>query len=102
MGTVASTVTSFIVGSILGGLCTWFKNQYTMTSQIRSLVCANAQDRIVWLAEKYVQRGYITVREKALLKDMYRPYRKLGWNSYAEEAMGEVEKLPMKKGENYD
>ena len=78
MGTIASTVTSFIVGSILGGLCTWFKNQYTMTSQIRSLVCANAQDRIVWLSEKYVQRVNINGREKALLKDMYRPYKKVG------------------------
>ena len=102
MGTITSTVISFVESSVLGGLCTWFKNQYTMTSQIRSLVCANAQDRIVWLSEKYVQRGYITVREKALLKDMYRPYKKLGWNSYAEEAMREVEKLPMEKGEKYD
>lgn len=102
MDTAISTIIAFIVGGLLGTICTWFKKQHSMMSDIKDLVCANAQDRIVWLSEQYIQRGYITVREKAMLKNMYKPYKKLGWNSFAKEAMEEVEKLQVKKGEKHE
>lgn len=68
----------------------------TRLQLIGDLTCANAQDRIVYLADQYVERGSITIREKSMLEDMFKPYESLGWNHWAKTAMEEVRKLPVK------
>lgn len=57
-------------------------------------------DRICWLGETYVTRGYITKDEYENLHDyLFLPYKKLGGNGTAEKIMKEVEKLPLEKEE---
>ena len=57
-------------------------------------------DRICWLGESYIARGYITKDEYENLHDyLFLPYKKLGGNGTAEKIMKEVEKLPLEKEE---
>ena len=46
-----------------------------------------AHDRIMFVANQIMQRGAITNAEKATIKAMYEPYRKLGGNGDVKEAV---------------
>lgn len=53
-------------------------------------------DRICYLGENYIKRGYITKDEYENLHDyLYIPYTKLGGNGTAEKVMKEVERLSL-------
>ncbi len=57
-------------------------------------------DRICYLGENYVKRGYITKDEYENLHDyLFIPYTELGGNGTAEKVMKEVEKLPLREKE---
>lgn len=57
-------------------------------------------DRICWLGQSYVKRGYITKDEYENLHDyLYLPYREMGGNGTAEKIMKEVDRLPLKEKE---
>ena len=61
------------------------------------LLVGLGHDRIISLAEKYIERGYITKDEYENLHDyLYLPYKMAGGNGTAKKAMNEVEKLPMR------
>ena len=68
-----------------------------MVTNIRKMTMASTQDRIVYLVGSYKKRGYVTMREKAIIKDMYGPYKAEGGNSHAKEAMRELEKLEVRE-----
>ena len=54
-------------------------------------------DRIMFLGNKYIERGWITSDEyENLYKYLYSPYEKLGGNGSAKRIMQEVYKLPIK------
>ena len=54
-------------------------------------------DRITYLGQKYIEKGYITRDEYENLHDyLYLPYADLGGNGTAKKIMEEVDKLPMK------
>jgi len=58
-------------------------------------------DRILYLGQKYVDRGYITHDEYENLNDyLYNPYKKLNGNGSAERMMEEVRKLPFRASHN--
>jgi hypothetical protein len=57
------------------------------------LSVAEAQDRIVWLGLKYIERGWITYREWAIYEQMYLAYKDLGGNHYAAAIFAEVSHL---------
>ena len=53
-------------------------------------------DRIIYLAECYIERGWITRDEYENIHDyLYTPYKKLGGNGTAEKLILEVNKLPI-------
>ncbi len=57
-----------------------------------------SHDRICYLGEHYIARGFITKDEYENLHDyLFVPYTKLGGNGTAEKLMKEVDKLPIKK-----
>lgn len=58
----------------------------TQTAIGASLV-GQAHDRIMFLSDRIAERGGITNREKATIKSMYVPYRKLGGNGEVQEAV---------------
>ena len=56
-------------------------------------------DRIVFLGEQYIRRGWISKDEYENLHDyLYKPYLELDGNGTAKRVMAEVEKLPLKEG----
>lgn len=54
-----------------------------------------AHDKIVYLTDRIIERGAVTMKEKATLESIYTPYVKLGGNSYAKKGMEHVDKLPV-------
>lgn len=55
-------------------------------------------DRILYLAQKYIERGYLSKAEYENLHDyLYKPYKDLGGNGVAEKLMNEVNKLPIRE-----
>lgn len=52
-----------------------------------------AHDRIIFITDNISERGYITNKEKATIKSMYEPYKKLGGNGEVEEAVTYVRNL---------
>lgn len=55
-------------------------------------------DKILYLCNFYIDRGYITTDEFENLHDyLYLPYRELGGNGTAERLMKEVSNLPIRK-----
>ncbi len=63
------------------------------------MILGLGHDRIVYLGERYIQRGYISRDEYENLHDyLFKPYSDLGGNGTAERIMGEVEKLPLREG----
>lgn len=53
-------------------------------------------DRICYLGESYINRGYITKDEYENLHDyLYVPYKKLGGNGTAEKIVKDVANLPI-------
>lgn len=79
------------------------KNDTNITSNIEKMsnkqdVIADgmvgiAHDRIVFLTDKIIERGAVTMKEKATLESIYVPYQKMGGNSYAKKGMEHVDKL---------
>lgn len=56
-------------------------------------------DRICWLGEKYIARGYITLQEKENLVEMDRVYKKaLGGKNHVDTVMAEAQRLPVTTG----
>ena len=73
-------------------------------SEIADAVKGQGHDRIIYLGEKYIQRGGITRDEYENLHDyIYGPYKALGGNGTAEKVMRDVENLPIiTKNEVYE
>ena len=56
-----------------------------------------AHDRICYLGEQYIKRGWISKEEYENLHDyLFVPYEKLNGNGTAAKVMKEVDKLPIK------
>lgn len=57
-----------------------------------------AHDRICFLAEQYIERGYVTRDEFENLHDyLYLPYLELGGNGTAKRLMDAVSQLPVRR-----
>lgn len=64
----------------------------------RQMLLGLAHDRICYLAEKYIERGWVTRDEYENLHDyLYKPYKALGGNGTVDRLMEEVDRLPIKQ-----
>lgn len=55
-------------------------------------------DRIMYLGNSYITRGYITSEEYENLVDyLYKPYELMGGNGSAKRVIDEVKKLPLNR-----
>ena len=64
----------------------------------RQMLLGLAHDRICYLAEKYIERGWITRDEYENLHDyLYKPYKTLGGNGTVDRLMEEVDRLPIRQ-----
>lgn len=101
-----TTLIAGIVGSIFAstgfwGLITYLiQSRKAKNSAESEMLKGLAHDRICYLGERYLKRGYITTEEyENLYTYLYLSYKKLDGNGTAEKIMKEVEKLPIKKEE---
>lgn len=102
----ASTLIMSIVAAIFASTGFWafltylIQRKDTKDSAEAQMLKGLGHDRICYLGEIYVARGYITKDEYENLHDyLFLPYKKLGGNGTAEKVMKEVEKLPLEKEE---
>ena len=101
-----STLIISIVGAVFASTGFWtfltslIQSKKTKDSAEGQMLKGLGHDRICYLGETYVARGYITKDEYENLHDyLFLPYKKLGGNGTAEKVMNEVEKLPLEKEE---
>ena len=76
------------------GFWAWMMHKSDKKSATARLLVGIAHDRITWLGDKFIQRGYITPDEYENIYGMFKPYQELGGNGSAKRVMEKVEKLP--------
>ena len=63
----------------------------------KTLLVGLAHDRIIYVGEGFIARGWITYDEyEDFMKYLYEPYMKYGGNGIAERISDEVKKLPLR------
>lgn len=95
------TVTSAIIALIGStGLWSFMSTRRSKHDAKTRLLIGLAHDRIIYLGQKYIDRGYITADEYENLHDyLYSPYSENGGNGSAKRVMEIVKTLPMHKEE---
>ena len=98
-----STLIISIVGAVFASTGFWafltslIQSKKSKGSAEGQMLKGLGHDRICYLGECYIQRGYITKDEHDYL---YLPYKKLGGNGTAEKIMKEVDRLSLKDKED--
>ena len=76
----------------------WVNTHHKQTAE-EKLLLGLAFNRIIKIATKHIEKGWIDVDEyHELNKYLFKPYKEAGGNGTAQKMIDEVEKLPMKKG----
>lgn len=98
-----------IVGSVLASSGFWAylqsrrdcKNaKNDANSAFVDLLKGLAHDRIVFIGNRYLERGWVTKDEyEDFVKYLYEPYERVGGNGMARKVMREVENLPLTEPE---
>lgn len=96
METWIQLIVSVIIAVIASSGFWAFMTKLSEKKDIRTqMLIGLGHDRIVWLCNMYIKRGYITPDEYENLYDyLYQPYEKIGGNGSAKRLMNKVEKLP--------
>lgn len=102
-----STLIISIVGAVFASTGFWafltslIQGKKAKDSAEGQMLKGLGHDRICYLGENYIRRGYITKDEYENLHDyLYLPYKKLGGNGTAEKVMKEIERLSLKDKED--
>ena len=96
-----------IIGAVFASTGFWtlinqlIVNRKKKKSAETQMLMGLCHDRICYLGECYLDRGYISRDEYENLHDyLFLPYQKLGGNGTAAKIMKEVERLPLKDKED--
>lgn len=99
-----TTLIVSIVGSVFASTGFWafltflIQKRDTKDNAEAQMLKGLGHDRICYLGERHLKRGYITKEDYENLHDyLFIPYKKLGGNGTAEKIMTEVEHLPFKE-----
>lgn len=87
-----------VLGAVLasGGLWNYLQKRHDRKDAKTKMILGLGHDRIVFLAMKYIERGWITQDEyEDLVKYLYTPYQDMGGNGTAKRLMEEVVRLPI-------
>lgn len=100
-GEIISLVVAVIASSGLWTFITRiYDNKKKHLTNSEKISLGVAHDRIMFLGNMFVKRGYIEPDEYENLHDyLYVPYKEMGGNGAAERLMQEVNKLPIRKGD---
>lgn len=95
-----AVLTSFIASS---GFWMYIEQRVRKNDLTKRLLIGLSHDRIVYLAEKYLDRGWITHDEyENLCVFLYQPYIDFGGNGAVKRLMSEVDKLPIVQRTKYE
>ena len=89
-----------ILVSVLASSGVWAVVMKVMDKKVvrTQMLIGLGPDRIMYLGNSYIHRGYITSEEYENLVDyLYRPYELMGGNGSAKRVIDEVKKLPLNK-----
>lgn len=76
----------------------WTTKYHKQTAE-EKLLLGLAFNRIIKIATKHIEKGWIDIDEyHELNKYLFKPYKEAGGNGTAQKMIDEIEKLPMKKG----
>lgn len=76
----------------------WTTKYHKQTAE-EKLLLGLAFNRIIHIANKYIEKGWIDIDEyHELNKYLFQPYKDAGGDGTAQKMINEVEKLPMRKG----
>lgn len=90
-------VTVFVTVLASNGFWAILQKKFDRNSTEKTLLVGLAHDRIIYVGEGYITRGWITYDEyEDFMKYLYEPYMKYGGNGIAERISDEVKKLPLK------
>lgn len=97
---LAITVICAVIAS--SGFWAFLQNRTSKKDNRTKLLVGLAHDRITFLGQKYIDRGWITTDDyENLVEYLFEPYKACGGDGTAEKIMNEVKKLPMKRGDNH-
>lgn len=90
-------ITGFVSVAASSGFWAWVQSRGNKKSASNQMLLGLGHDRIIYLCDKYIDRGWISSDEYDNLRNyLYEPYVKLGGNGTAKRMMEIVEKLPTK------
>lgn len=90
-------VTVFVTVLASNGFWAVLQKKFDRNSTEKKLLVGLAHDRIVYVGEGFIARGWITYDEyEDFMKYLYIPYTEYGGNGLAERISDEVKKLPLK------
>lgn len=82
------------------GFWAWISNRNNKKSASTQMILGLGHDRIIFLCEKYIERGWISSDEYENLNTyLFQPYIKMGGNGTAKRLMALVDNLPTKEVE---
>lgn len=91
---MAVTVICAVLAS--SGFWAFLQSRHDKKDAKTKMILGLGHDRIVFLAMKYIERGWITQDEyEDLNKYLYSPYREMGGNGTVERLMTEIKRLPI-------
>lgn len=88
-----------VIGTIFASSGVWafIENRFSNKNAKSKMILGLGHDRLMFLCEKYIERGWITDDEyEDLEKYLYVPYKKMGGNGTVERLMTEVKRLPIR------
>lgn len=89
------------IGSVIAssGFWTYVIRRMDRKDVTREMLIGLGHDRIMYLAMKYIEQGWISHEEyENLFTFLYTPYSKMNGNGSAKRAMDEVNKLQLCRG----
>lgn len=94
-------VTVFVAVLASNGFWAILQKKFDRNSTEKKLLVGLAHDRIIYVGERFIARGWITYDEyEDFMKYLYMPYAEYGGNGAAERISDEVKKLPLKANDN--
>ena len=90
---ILTIVTSILASS---GLWAFLGSRLERNNAERELIVSIGHIELVFFGMQYIERGWITREEYEIMRDLYKPYIKLGGNGSGTKIMKEVEKLPIR------
>lgn len=94
-------VTVFVTVLASNGFWALLQKKFDHNSTEKKLLVGLAHDRIIYVGEGFIARGWITYDEyEDFMKYLYEPYANYGGNGIAERISDEVKKLPLRTNGN--